>query len=43
MVANSMCVCAGVIKKVVAAAAATEVVSSGLQNPKFRKVPNLSV
>ncbi|CAM6020938.1 unnamed protein product [Sphagnum balticum] len=27
----------GVIKKVVAAAAATEVVSSGLQNPKFRK------
>jgi hypothetical protein len=40
---SSTCVCAGVIKKKVVAATATEVVFSGLQNCKIHKIPDLSV
>ncbi len=40
---SSTCVCAGVIKKNVVAATATEVVFSSLQNCKIHKVPDLSV
>jgi hypothetical protein len=40
---SSTCVCAGVMKKKVVAATATQVVFSGLQNCKIHKVPDLSV